>query len=79
MKISLKAARVNCEMTQNDVARALKVNPTTIMNWEKGRTYPTSDNLARLCELYKIGIDDIFLQRQFSLTEPEPALEAKDM
>ena len=34
-KIKLKAARVNAEMTQEDVAKALNRNKQTIVNWEK--------------------------------------------
>lgn len=37
-QISLTAARVNAEMTQKDVAKALKVSKQTIVNWEKGKT-----------------------------------------
>ena len=33
-KISLKAARVNAEMTQDDVARVLHRTKQTIVNWE---------------------------------------------
>lgn len=37
-KFKLKAARVNKEMTQEDVAKALNRNKQTIVNWENGVT-----------------------------------------
>lgn len=36
-KISLKAARVNQNLTQEEVAEKIKVSKHTIMNWEKGK------------------------------------------
>lgn len=41
-RITLKAARVNAGMSQNDVAKILGVQRVTIGNWENGR-FPTKD------------------------------------
>ena len=35
IRISLAAARVNANMTQETVANAMKVSVNTIINWEK--------------------------------------------
>lgn len=61
-KISLRAARVNANMTQKDAAKAISVDPATIANWEKGFRSPKAEQLYRLCEVYKIPIDYIFLR-----------------
>lgn len=48
-QISLAAARVNAGLTQEDVAKALKVGKQTIVSWEKGslnRKCPNVENLA---------------------------------
>ena len=37
LKISLAAARVNAEMTQEDVAKEMHVSKNTVVNWEKDR------------------------------------------
>ena len=60
-QISLTAARVNAEMTQQDVAKALKVSKQTIVNWEKGKTEPKMHQSRALSNLYKIPLDYIFL------------------
>jgi transcriptional regulator with XRE-family HTH domain len=60
LKISLKAARVNCGLTQKEAAARIKINPTTLSKWENGKTYPTADKLAELCRVYGLGIDDVF-------------------
>jgi len=33
-------------MTQDDLADALKVDPTTIWRWERGDSFPTVEKLA---------------------------------
>ena len=60
-KISLKAARINAGMRQSDVARALNVSTESIANWERGKRSPKTTTLVRLCQLYKIPMDHIFL------------------
>lgn len=64
IQISLAAARVNAEMTQNDVAMALKVTKQTIVNWEKGKVVPGSMQLDCLSRLYKIPVDNISLPKK---------------
>lgn len=61
LQISLASARVNAEMTQEEVAQAMSVSKTTIVNWEKGRIIPGIPELSMLCEIYKIPKDNIFL------------------
>lgn len=61
MKISLKAARVNANLTQKEVAHIVKVSKHTIMNWEKGKTNVGYAPLKMLSELYNVHIDNIFL------------------
>jgi transcriptional regulator with XRE-family HTH domain len=63
VKISLKAARVNANMTQDEVARVLKKNKQTIVNWENGKTIIDVGNFTALCQLYKIDKDCIFLPK----------------
>lgn len=64
MQISLKAARVNCNLTQQEAANALGINKETLGNWERGKTFPTALMFTKLCELYKLSPDEIFLTKQ---------------
>lgn len=61
MQISLKAARVNIGLTQEEVAAKIHVNKATIINWEKGKTSPSATQFESLCELYTVRKDDIFI------------------
>ena len=61
LRISLAAARVNADMTQTDVSKALKVSNKTVLSWEKGKTSPSYATLKALSDLYKVPIDNIRL------------------
>ena len=61
MQISLKAARVNANMTQEDVAKVLHKGKQTILNWEPGKTSIDAANLMPLCKLYHIAEDNSIL------------------
>lgn len=67
MKISLKAARVNAGFTQADVAKKLRKNKQTIVNWENGKTEIDLGNFCTLCEMYKVQKGNIFLPRESTL------------
>lgn len=60
-KISLKACRVNANLTQTDLANELGVCKDTVKNWEMGRTSPTSAQLQRISEITGIPMSFIFL------------------
>ena len=64
LQISLAAARVNAGLTQEDVAKALKVGKQTIVSWEKGKSEPKMSQGRELSELYKIPLDNIFLPQK---------------
>lgn len=53
----LRKARRECEMTQNEVAKKLKISQSTIAGYEKGRTEPNAEMLATLAQLYCHSVD----------------------
>ena len=54
LQITLKAARVNANLTQVEVAKRLHKNKQTIINWESGKTKVSATDLLVLCDMYKI-------------------------
>lgn len=60
MKVSLKAARVNADLTQKDVSKALGISNKTLINWESGISSPSAKYIDALCELYGASYNDIF-------------------
>ena len=61
MKVSLRAARVNANLSQDEVAKRLRKTPQTVVNWEKGRTRIDAANFRVLCEMYGATQADIVL------------------
>lgn len=61
IQISLAAARVNAGLTQDDVARKMRVSKNTVVAWEKGMTEPKISQSRELSQLYNIPLDNIFL------------------
>lgn len=61
LNISLKAARVNANMTQREWAKALDVTVDTVLNWEKGKSEPRLSDLRKISELSGIPMDFIFV------------------
>ena len=59
MKISLEAARVNADLTLDKVAEKTGFAKTTLISWEKEKTYPRLDQFATLCGLYNCSPSDI--------------------
>ncbi|MFP3155814.1 helix-turn-helix domain-containing protein [Lachnospiraceae bacterium ZAX-1] len=62
-KISLAAARVNAGLTQEEIARKMEVNKSTILNWEKGKIIPKPAQFKMFCDIAKVPEDIIFLQK----------------
>ena len=55
-KITLKAARVNAELTLDDVAEIMGKSKQSIENWEKGKTPIKYSDLLKLSEIYEMPV-----------------------
>ena len=68
-KVSLKAARVNAEMTQKEAGKLINKCRETIMLLESGKQKIKSEELEILLNAYKCPMDSIFLP--INLTKSE--------
>jgi DNA-binding XRE family transcriptional regulator len=59
MAIQLKAARVNANLTQEAVSKALGVSKNSIVNYESYKSKPSIDLAKKFAELYGMKVDDI--------------------
>lgn len=66
-RMSLRAARVNAEMSMDDACKALHVSKGTMSNWENGVSVPPADKAIMLAELYKTPLNCINFCRKSSI------------
>lgn len=69
MKMSLKAARVNAGLTQEQVAEMMEISPTTLSGWENGDRRIKADDFKRLCDIYNVSMDAISLPVRSTMCE----------
>lgn len=59
MAITLKAARVNKDLTQPQAAKMLGIAVSTLVNYEKGKSFPNVATIKKMETLYETTYDDI--------------------
>ena len=59
MALTLKAARVNKGLTQEEAAKLLGINVGTLINYEAGKTFPDVPMITRIEKLYGVTYNDI--------------------
>lgn len=64
MKLTLRAARINRNLTQKEAAQLLKVSVDTVSNWERGKTYPDALLIKSIEVLYDVSYDQIIFLPQ---------------
>lgn len=69
MKLTLKAARVNAGLTQEEVAKEVGKSKNTIANYENGKSTPDMNTGKALAALYGLSVDDLnFLPNDCALS-----------
>lgn len=58
-KITLKAARANVNLSRPEAAKKIGVSTDTLFNWEKGKTFPTVPQIAKIEEAYNVKYSDL--------------------
>lgn len=61
MAVTLKAARVNANLTQTEFAQALGVSKMTVCEWENGKRRVKLVYLPLIAKVTGIPVDDIIL------------------
>ncbi len=63
MAITLKAARVNADMSQAEAAKRLGISKNTLCNYENYRTVPDIEMSKKIAALYNWSVNDIIFFR----------------
>lgn len=59
MRVTIKAARVNAGLTQQEFAQKVNVGTKTVQNWESGASSPRADKMPEICGVLGCKIEDI--------------------
>ena len=62
-RITLRAARVNVGLTQQQAAAQLGIDKSTVQNYETGKTIPNWAIVQKISDLYKIPTDCLIFGR----------------
>lgn len=67
LQISLKAARINAGLTSKQAAALVGIHHQTLASYEKDSSNISVSLLEKLCEIYQIPEDYIFLGKEYDL------------
>ena len=56
-KVSMKAARINADLTLVEAAEQIGVSVSTVKNWEAKKTFPNQPMLEKICVVYAVPYD----------------------
>lgn len=56
-KVSIKAARINANLTLRESSEKIGVSISTLKNWETGKTFPNQPMIEKICEVYEVPYD----------------------
>lgn len=59
MQLTLKAARTNKGLSQEEAARLIGISVDTIRNYENNNTYPDIPILKKIEKVYGVGYNDL--------------------
>jgi transcriptional regulator with XRE-family HTH domain len=71
MKVTIKALRVNANLSLTEAAEKLHITPRTLQSWEKNITSPPAAQLVNICKVYGCGLNDISLPETLANSEGE--------
>lgn len=59
MALTLKACRVNKNLTQVEASKLIGVTKETLSNWEQEKSYPSIKHIEKLLDVYGVAFDDV--------------------
>lgn len=64
IKLTLKAARVNRNLTQEQAAMKLGITEKTLFNYEQGLTFPNNEIIKKMLRLYELNYENIIFPKK---------------
>ena len=73
----IKELRISKNMTQQDLARELKVTDKAVSRWETGRGLPDAESLMSLSTFFSVSINELLLGKRNTSPEKSKEEEAR--
>ena len=64
-------------ISQEELANLLLISRQTVSQWENDQTIPTVENFMRLCEIFKLTMNDFFEQNVVAAQKESPEAEER--
>lgn len=61
--MDFKSMRESKNMTQDELAKKLKISRSTVSMWEINESFPKTDLLIPLSEIFECSVNDILLMK----------------
>lgn len=59
MQMTLKAIRINKQLSQDEAAKLIGISSDTLSNYERGKSFPDIPVLKKIEEVYETKYDNI--------------------
>lgn len=71
---NIREKRKQADLTQEQLAKALAIDRSTVAKWESGESMPRAQMLPKLAEILECTIDEIFkVKEQEEVRDANPA------
>ncbi len=76
--LKIKKARIDANLTQEQVAEALGVSRQTLSNWENQKTYPDIVSVVKMSDIYHVSLDHLLKEEKNMSTYLDYLQESTD-
>nr|MCH9869624.1 helix-turn-helix domain-containing protein [Serratia marcescens] len=67
----IKRIRTTFNLTQDELGQDLHLTRQTISNWEKGKSYPSIQDIVTISDRYHVSLDELLKEDQEMLAHFE--------
>ena len=60
MQLKIRELREEFQMTQKELAEKVSSAQRNVSNWENGVNEPDLDTVVKLCEIFHVGLEELF-------------------
>ena len=66
-RMTLRAARVNRDLSQAQAAELLDISKDTLSRYERGISFPDVPTITKMEEVYKVSYDDLIFSPEITV------------